>query len=86
METCMLLCFHVHITWKHTCFSVNVYMKAQKYACFHVLLQLVLTSDPTGKGSIGYGLRLQSYLAWNFALDILFPNSTATCRYSLSSW
>ncbi len=29
METCMLLCFHVHITWKHTCFSVNMYMKAQ---------------------------------------------------------
>ncbi len=28
-ETCMLLCFHVHITWKLTCFSVNVYMKAQ---------------------------------------------------------
>ncbi len=52
METCMLLCFHVHITWK----SVNVYMKA----CSHVLLQLVLTFDasliprPFGGGERGY--------------------------------
>ncbi len=45
METCMLLCFHVHITWKHACFSVNVYMKAHYHACSLVLLQLVLTFD-----------------------------------------
>ncbi len=29
-------------------------MKA--HACFHVLLQLVLTFDPTGKGSIKSGI------------------------------
>ncbi len=49
METCMLLCFHVHITWKHACFSVNVYIKAHYHACSHVLLQLVLTFDPHWK-------------------------------------
>ncbi len=54
METCMLLCFHVHITWKHTCFPVNVYMKAHYHACFHVLLQLVLTFDPHWK-RVHYG-------------------------------
>ncbi len=49
-------------TWKHagycafmytlhgnTRFSVNVYMKAHYHACFHVLLQLVLTFDPHWK-------------------------------------
>ncbi len=36
------------ITWKHS-FSVTVYMKAQQHACFHVLLQLVLTCDPHWK-------------------------------------
>ncbi len=36
METCMLLCFHVHI------FRKNMY----------VSIYLVLTFDPTGKGSI----------------------------------
>ncbi len=35
METCMLLCFHVH-TYRETC----------------MFLYLVLTFDPTGKGSI----------------------------------
>ncbi len=49
METCMLLCFHVHIAWKHACFSVNVYMKAHYHACSHVLLQLVLPFDPHWK-------------------------------------
>ncbi len=39
METCMLLCFHVHI-YRKTCM-------------FHVIsLFIVLTFDPTGKGSI----------------------------------
>ncbi len=42
------------ITWKHTCFSVNVYMKEQEHACFHVSLQLMLTFDPTGKGPLTY--------------------------------
>ncbi len=36
-------------------FFCNVYMKAQYHGCFHVLLQLVVTFVPTGKGSIvGY--------------------------------
>ncbi len=49
METCMLLCFHVHIYRKTYMFTCNVHMKAQKHACFHVLLQLVLTFDPHWK-------------------------------------
>ncbi len=45
METCILLCFHVHIYRKTCIFPCNVYMKAQ----YHVLLQLVLTFDPHWK-------------------------------------
>ncbi len=50
-------------TWKHACYCDFMYEFTEKHACFHVLLQLVLTFDPTGKGSIIKPARNQHILS-----------------------
>ncbi len=40
-------------TWKHACYCAFMYTFTEKHVCFHVIsLVIVLTFDPTGKGSI----------------------------------
>ncbi len=39
-------------TWKHACYCAFTYAFTEKHVCFHVISLLVLTFDPTGKGSI----------------------------------
>ncbi len=42
-------------TWKHACYCAFMYTFTEEHVCFHVILYLVLTFDPTGKGSITTG-------------------------------
>ncbi len=65
-------------TWKHARYCAFMYTFTEKHVCFHVIYYLVLTFDPTGKGSIA-NISAALYRIRRTGFNCVAKNCILTC-------